>query len=190
MGAPVKQMFERMLEITSGYVPLYTLEKRLKLDADLLAQESEVPAGRCVHIQADGTWGLGATGRQMPHWLWQGSQDPDVYNNGVSPVSDVTHWLGISPTGVMRGIPATAGIEIQTTEYDTAQNYAANDVLKSDTDGKLTNQSVVVGTNLVVGICSWGENADVDTDITGPENKNAHGVTVLTLYPLCQLPNG
>lgn len=183
MGAPVAQMFEQMLDIVSGWVNGYSLEKSLLLDDDLLTGNTDVPAGRCAYIGNEGKFKLGPTGKAMPHFLWQGKEDPDVYNNGVSPVTATRHWIGISPTGKMRGLVATGGYEMQTTEYDKTKTYTPNQVLKSDANGKLTNDSVTLYTNLVVGVTSWMENQDNQASpATGPAGENAHGVNVLTFY--------
>jgi hypothetical protein len=103
-------------------------------------------------------------------------------------VSGVRHFIGVSPSGNMRGIPATAGVELQTTEY-VAGTYTPNQLLKSDSSGKMTNGSVTLNTNLVVGVTSWMENQDNQTGLTGttatgPAGRNAHGVNVLTFYPV------
>lgn len=184
MGAAVSQMFEQALDVLRGFVPQFSLEKVRPLDATLLSDATEVPAGRVAHIAADGEWELGATGHQVPHFLWQGKNDADVQNPGTSPTTDVTYWVGIGPNGRMRGLPATGAFELQTTEFDDAQTYLPNEMLKSDGSGKLTNQTVVAGTHCLCGMATWHENAEFgpSRDGTSPKGTNAHGVTVLTFY--------
>jgi hypothetical protein len=102
----------------------------------------------------------------------------------------VTHWVGISPSGEMNGLVATGGYELQTTEFDTEQQYAINDPLTSDGDGVLTNVGATVYTNWICGICSSHVNGDnqsvglgaVDAPV-GPVGTNANGVLTLTFWP-------
>lgn len=180
MGAPVAQPFEQMLEITSGWVNNYSLEKTLKLDSTLLEGDTDVPPGRCAYIGPNGTWLLGPTGVKMPHFLWHGKNEPDVYNNGASPVTGTRHWIGVSPEGHMRGLPVVGGYEFQTTEFDDEASYPPNTLLMSDTDGKV---KPVTGTDVLgVGITSWHENEETGYTKTSARGTNAHGVDVVTFY--------
>ncbi len=69
----------------------------------------------------------------------------------------------ISPTGVLSGLVATGGYEIDSTEYDTTKTYAPGDLLTavaSDsvlaTGGVLTNASAVQFVNPICGVVSSG----------------------------------
>lgn len=184
MGAAVSQMFEQSLDVVRGFVPQFSLEKVRPLDAALLANATEVPAGRVAHIADDGEWELGATGKKLPHFLWQGKNDADVQNPGISPTTDVRYWVGIGPDGRIRGLPATGAFELQTTEFDSTRTYKPNDMLKADTAGKLTNDTVTTGSHCIAGIASWHENSEFGPSRDGdsPKGVNAHGVDVLTFY--------
>jgi hypothetical protein len=125
----------------------------------------------------------------MPIFLWNGSDHPDVYNDGTSPTTSTVHWIGVSPTGVMSGLVATGGYELQTTEYNTALTYLVNQPLTASATGVLTNAAVTVYTTWICGICSsfsQGDNqqaGDVQTASPGsPVGRNAHGVDVLTFW--------
>jgi hypothetical protein len=183
MTGRIGQMFDNGLEPIRGWLDQVSLIKTRPLAAALLNSATSVPAGRVAHLNDDGAWELGASGWQMPCFLWQGKDDPDVFNDGVSPNTGEQNWLSIIPTGDMTGLVANGTYELQTTEFDDTQTYLPNQPLKPDSDGKLTNQSITTG-SLVCGITSWFENADVDeaANVDGPVHQNAHGITVLTFW--------
>lgn len=186
MSGAVSQMFEQALDVTKGWFHLHALDKSAKLDNDLLTGSTAVPAGRVAHLNSVGEFELGASGNEVPIFLWNGKDHPDVYNNGVSPTTGVQHWIGISPTGVMSGLVAMGAYELQTTEFDSDQTYAPNDPLTCDANGVLTNQSAVPYTDLIVGFCSAHVNEDNQqaTPANGnPVGYNSHGVQVLTFWP-------
>lgn len=184
MSAAVAQMFERALDVPKGWFHLAALDKSAKLAASLLNSATEVPAGRVAHLNADGEFELGATGNQVPIFLWNGKDHPDVWNPGTSPVTNVQHWIGISPTGVMSGLVAMGAYELQTTEFDDAQVYAPNDPLTCDANGIITNQAAAPYTNLIVGFASFHVSGDnQQAAATSPVGINAHGVQTLTFWP-------
>jgi len=188
MPGQVAQMFEQALDPLKGWFHLSALDKSAKLSAVLLAAATTVPAGRVAVLDDNGEFTLDRTAitnaaTAMPIFLWNGKDHPDVYNDGTSPTTDVVHWYAISPTGVMSGLVATGGYELQSTEYDTAQTYTPNQLLTADTDGVLSNQSAVQFTNWICGVCSWHVQADNQAAApTGPEGTNAHGVGTLSFW--------
>lgn len=202
MSGQVAQMFEQALDALKGWFHLTALDKSAPLDADLLASATVTPAGRCAGINNAGDFVIdvclanAATFTKywsaMPIFLWNGSDHPDVYNDGTSPVTGTVHWYGISPTGIMSGLVATGGYELQTTEFDDTQTYVANDLLSAmnQTDGdaagdygKLTNQNAAPGTDRIVGVASWHVQSDNQADAaTSPVGTNAHGVTTLSFW--------
>jgi len=183
MPGQVPQMFEQALDTLKGWFHLSALDKSAKLAASLLDSATEVPAGRVAHINVDGEFELGGDGTQMPIFLWNGKDHPDVYNNGTSPVTDVDHWWAVAPTGVMSGLVATGGYELQTTEFDDQQVYAPNDPLTGDADGILTNVGALQYTDWICGIASWHVQGDNQSAAaTSPVGENAHGVTVLSFW--------
>lgn len=161
-----------------GYIHnlLYTAKKSDNVTFELYE-------GRCVHLNADGEFETGATGNQMPMFICSGSEsDPDTeqtYSN------DDYQAL---PVGNLTAIVATAGVELSTTEFDTARTYAPNDPLRAPTansteatGGVLTNQGVVKlptgGSTLICGIVSSG---------VGP-HPNARNEEVLSFWPIFQM---
>ena len=191
MPGQVAQMFERALEPLKGWFHLAALDKSAKLSAALLASATVVPAGRVAVINDAGEFvlarsGITNAGTAMPIFLWNGSDHPDVYNDGTSSVTGTVHWIGISPTGVMSGLVATGGYELQTTEFEDL-TYVPNDLLTADDDGILQN-GVTPYTDWVCGVASWHVQGMADgTDpagvaATSPVGINAHGVSVLSFW--------
>ena len=199
MPSAVAQMFEQALDVVKGWPgDLHALDHTAKLADALLTGVTAVPAGRVVVIDDNGEFvinrsvagGVTHFRTAMPMYLWQGKNDPDVYNDGVSPVTSTQHWIGISPTGKMSGVVATGGFEIQTTEFDAEQTYLPNQLLTASAAGVISNQSAVQFTNWICGVCSSHVNADnqsvglgVYSDPAGgPVGNNAHGVETLTFW--------
>ena len=187
MAGQVSQMFEQGLDAVKGWFHLAALDKSAKLNSTLLTGSTAVPAGRVAHLNASGEFVLGCENLEMPIFLWNGKDHPDVYNSGVSPTTSTTHWTAISPTGVMSGLVATGGYELQTTEFET-DTYAINDALTADnavstTDGKLAKRTS--GTQ-VCGICSVhvGGEQGVSQGTANPVGTNAHGVSTITFWPV------
>ncbi len=214
MRGPYSQMFEHALNPLSGFDPLYVLHKYAVLSADVLNAVTAVPAGRVAYLDNAGEFqladvsdaGVGMPNTAMPMYLWQGSHDPDVRNDGVSPSTGTMHWYGVNPNGVMAGIVATGGYELQSTEFDADQDYLPNELLTADEDadgiaGRLTNQRDGGGAvrpyqDWCCGVASWHVQADYQTvpDVTAgvpdpiagggssPIGLNAHHVSVLSFW--------
>ena len=165
MATP-RQMFDHTLDAIKGWFHMAALDFTAKLSSNVTV--TTVYAGRCVHLNSDGEFELGATGSQMPIFLLQNSDDNDVGNSGG------TRWYPVGPTGAITGLVAKGSYELETTEFDSGNTYAPNDLLRcksssnSSTDGGLlTNASVVTlenstslgaGTNptAIVGVVSRG----------------------------------
>jgi len=189
MPGPVSQMFEQALDAVKGWPgALHALDKAAKLDNTLLTGLTAVPAGRVAHLNAAGEFELGGDDTEMPIFLWEGKDHADVYNDGDSPTTGTTHWVPISPTGVMHGLVATGGFELQTTEFDDELTYAVNELLGADANGILENGKTQY-TDWVCGVCSTHVNADNQSEglgvvdpAVGPRGTNAHGVETLTFW--------
>lgn len=223
MRGPIAQMYEHALNPVSGFDPLYAIYKYAPLSDDVLNAVDAVPAGRVAYLDVAGEFQLADGGNivaqggtqpnsAMPLYLWQGSHDPDVLNDGTSPATGRIHWFGVNPHGVMAGLVATGGYELQTTEFDADQDYLPNELLTCDEDadgvaGRLTNVSqdpaggaVIPVLDWVCGVCSWHVQSDYQTvpDATAgvpnpvagggssPVGLNAHQVPVLTFWTYYQ----
>jgi len=159
MAVP-SQMFDHTLDAIKGWFHMAALDYTSKLSSNVTV---DVYAGRCVHLNSDGEFELGATGSQMPIFLLQNGSDNDVSNAGG------TRWYPIGPTGAITGLVGAGSYELETTEFDSGNTYAPNQYLRcksssnSSTDGGLlTNASTVAAeagsgnpTN-IVGVVSRG----------------------------------
>lgn len=199
----VSMMYEQALDVLKGWFHLAALDKSAKLASTLLAGATAVPAGRVAVLNDDGEFVLDRIGgtvtasrTAMPIFLWNGSNHPDVYNDGTSPTAidntgnSIVNWIGISPTGVMSGLVATGGYELQTTEFDSTQTYHANTPLTATRgnnsaalDGILTSATATPYTNWICGICSFHVQGDNQSAAaTGPDGYNAHGMLTLSFW--------
>jgi len=174
MAAP-SLMFEHGLDIAKGWFDPSALDFAAPLSENVTF---EVPRGRVVHVNNSGEFEMGADLGQMAIFLLNGSEDADVSNPGTTPSGNFMHQA-ISPKGIMSGAVATGGYEIESTEFDDAQTYAANETLAAlasntvlATGGVLSNQNAVAYTDAVVGVVSRGRFV------------NSHGIPVLAFWPV------
>lgn len=174
-------MFEHGLDIAKGWFEPAALDFAAKLSANVTIDP--VPRGRVAHVNTAGEFEMGVGETDMAIFLLQASDDFDVDNPGTTPAGNFMHQ-SIGPTGVMSGLVANGAYEIESTEFDTAQTYLANELLTAAADnadaavgGVLTNQgtgsdsSVEQFVDPVCGVVSRGS------------FTNAHGVTVLAFWP-------
>ncbi len=176
------QMFERALDIVRGPHNTNSLMKVRPGHPDMLAGIDPADAGCGVHIDDDGFWELGASGNQIPFFLWQNSDSLDVFISGVSPVTNQTHFLSVFPTGKMTAFFAGGGFEFQTTAFVKTRTYLPNDPLTLTAGGLVTNQNALPYLVLICGYATWHENQKQHVETTGPVGLNAHEQTTLTFY--------
>ena len=198
---PVAQMYEQALDPPKGWFRMSALDKSRPICRDEMEDLglNTLPAGRCVVLNAAGNFIPGGQLAQMPMFLWCGSHDADVFNDGVTPhASGVTHWIAISPAGMANALVATGKYELQTTEFDDDFEYTPNmPVGAHPWDGVICSWTVPGGADgrlpyrdWICGICSWHVNSDNQQAApTGPVGTNAHGVETLTFWTYF-LPEG
>jgi hypothetical protein len=208
-------MFEHLLDPVKGWFHLAALDKTAKMDSSYSPggdnELIDVNAGCVCHLEEDSVTGapafvLGGDDTEMPIFLLQNGTDADVSNSGVSPTTDVTHWISISPAGNLTGLVATGKYELQTTEFIQSEAalaiYAINEPLSATVAGQLfpnipITSPVVQYEDWICGICSSHVNGDnqsvglgaVDAP-DGPVGTNAHGVLTLTFWPYFLPSNG
>lgn len=129
MAAP-RHMTDHTLDtIKNSITNPYHLDFSAKLSSGVTV--SPVYAGRVVHLDSNGEFVLGladvARAGHMPIFLWQSSDDFDVLNDGEP--GSAQGWSATSPTGVLTGLVATGGYELETTEFDTSDSYSPGDCL-------------------------------------------------------------
>lgn len=179
MPAP-SLMFEHGLDIAKGWFEPAALDFAAPLSANVTFV---VPRGRVVHVNNQGEFEMGVGETDMGIFLLNGSEDYDVSNPGTTPKGNFMHQA-IAPKGVMSGLVAKGGYEIESTEFDDQQTYLANQLLTAPADnadedvgGVLTNQGSGGGGDVqqfvdpVCGVVSRGRFV------------NAHGVSVLAFWP-------
>jgi len=164
------QMFDNMLNPAKGWPHPAALDFRAKAATAVV-----IKPGMCCSLDASGNLILGVVRHRMGLFAFQGTEDLDVNNEGND------QWRPISPTGQIMCLVAKGPYELETTEFDTVQTYARNDPVRAHTDGKLTNQTVVLfsqtdnpntASTAVVGIVSRGK------------FTNAYGKSVLAIWPV------
>jgi hypothetical protein len=168
-------MFDHTLDALKGW-PSPTavdIDGTLSSNVNLGSVGATVFSGCCVHVASTTTGGggtgttnnvpiavfeMGANLNKMACFLWVGNDGYDVTNPGV-PAGTILGgtpsippaWIPIRPTGKLMALVAIGGYELETTEFDTAQTYTPNQLLRavtSNTDangGKLTNQDASGG---------------------------------------------
>lgn len=148
------QSFDHRLNPTSGY----WAEHALLYTADKAASESStIYSGMCAHVHTDGDLKLGVSNYQMGLFVLRGENNLETKNDGG------TLWYSVRPkvnTTTLTTLVATGGYEMETSEFDTAQTYVINQLLRGHTDGKLTNKTLANGiiapysTSAVCGVVS------------------------------------
>lgn len=208
------QMFSYVMDALKGWPSPYAvdIDGTLSSNVNINSTGNPVYAGMCVHVASVSSPGggtgttngvpipvfeMGANLKKMPIFLWCGSNDWDVSNPGVpagtvlgGTTSVLPGWVPVRPTGKLMGLVAVGGYELETTQFDTAQTYSPNQLLRavtSNTDanaGKLTNQDASGGqafatsdvlttyTDSAVGVVSRGK------------YTNKHGISALAFWPV------
>ena len=180
-----RQMTAHTLEAPKGWPSPHAVDYQAVFDATQLSTISGNVAfsGRCVHVAADGEFEFGVTALQMPLFLWQNSDDPDVENPGGDPATVAGAWVAVAPTGKINALVAAGAYELASTEFDATQTYVPNELLFAATGttlataGVLTNVAIGDGWPNVpaVGVVSRGR--------TSASAANSHGVAELHFWP-------
>jgi hypothetical protein len=147
MPGRVDMMYVHALDPLKGWFQLSALDKSAPFDSSILGNGITVYPGRCVFCNDAGAFTAdrysnasslpGGTitfkNTAMPMFLWAGTGDADVYNDGVALSQtaagvSVTNWIPMMPSGVSMALVATGGYELQTTEFyaSASTNYTVN----------------------------------------------------------------
>ncbi len=156
-----RSMMQSLLNPLKGWPDTATLDIAAPIAAAALASLNPIPAGRVMHLNADGEMALGCQTASnkvhMPLFTFHWSDDPDVSNEGGitgSADDDPDGWL-TAKRGNMMGIVATAGVELQSTEY-ADDDYEPGDPLQATTANKGVISKGTLGTDMVIGTVSRG----------------------------------
>lgn len=191
----MRQMTDHVLEIIKGALPM--LGPCIDFQATFNATQVStitggfIPRGRCVSLNSSGEWvlGVGASNAALsvPFFLLSNSDDYDVKNDGGTLSTDYNAWSPATPTGKGQAVCGLHAGELETTEFNSALNYAINNALTAplqssgtasdllNTAGVLTNASIKPYQNTVVGFVS-------KTFTAASPTKNAHGKKVLRFW--------
>jgi len=166
MQQRVDMMYVHALDPLKGWFNLCALDKSAPIDSTYLANGVVIPPGRCVFLNDAGNFtadrksttsypGGAITNYKtaMPMFLWAGTSDADVYNDGTALTQTTlgtatTNWIAVQPSGVSMALVATGGYELQTTEYDSTVGvpaYLPNTPLYAITNAH-ANRGTTLGT--------------------------------------------
>lgn len=173
-------MFEHGLDIAKGWFEPAALDFAAKMSANVTF---EVPAGRCMHVNASGEFETGVADEDMGIFLHQGSEAFDVANPGTTPAGNFMHQA-IAPTGVMSGVVANGAYEIESTEFDDTQTYLPNELLTA----AVANDTLATGGVLTnAGNGAAGDVEQYVDPVCGIVSRgrflNSHGIAALAFWP-------
>jgi hypothetical protein len=148
-------MTAETLNALKGWPQMAAVDFHTEFDASVTTL---VLPGSVVHLSAAGTYLLGVgTLPVMPMFMFNGSQDADVVNNGGNPATQKGVWIGTSPTGQAMALVAVGAYELVSTAF-VAGTFNPNDPLTSDLTG--VNAGLlhvgVLYTDMIVGFVSRG----------------------------------
>jgi len=181
-----RQMTAHTLEAPKGWPSPHAVDYQAIFDAtELAAISGNVAfAGRCVHIAADGEFQFGVTLLQMPLFIFQNSDDPDVENPGGDPATVSGAWIAVAPTGKINAFVAAGAYELASTEFDATLTYVPNQLLYAATGTTLATAGVL--TNAGIGGAFWPALAAVGVVSRGRTSAsaaNSHGVAEVHFWP-------
>lgn len=165
MAAP-RQSTAHQLDAIKGWPSPHAVDFHAKLSANVTIDP--VYAGRCAHLNSAGEYEMGVSSAagniDMPIFLFQNSDDPDVANDGGDAATEAGVWVPTAPTGKIMGLVAAGAYELFSTEFEpeaTAGTYAPNDPITATADnttaltgGRLTKLNVAAYNDHVVGVVS------------------------------------
>lgn len=154
MGAP-RQMTANTLNALKGWPQPAAVDFHTEF-ADTITDV--VLPGTVVHLNPDGMYELGVGNlKVMPLFMFNGSDDPDVMNDGGDPATEKGVWVPINPTGQAMSLVGIGAYELVSTAF-VQGTYLPNDPLTSDLAGANAGK-LRVGVwwaNTTVGVVSRG----------------------------------
>ncbi len=175
MAAP-RQMTANTLNALKGWPQPSAVDYHTEFAESVV---TTVLPGSVVHLDSDGKYALGVGNLAvMPLFMFNGSDDPDVVNEGGDPATEKGVWIGINPTGQAMALVANGAYELVSTSF-VSGTYEPNDPLTSATSGGNAGKLSVgtLWTNCTCGIVSRGV---VD---------NGYGHDAVAFWPVFLPPN-
>lgn len=165
------------------YVPLTARGKKASsITGDILG-------GRVCHLNNSGEFELGATGTQVPIFIFHPSN-----SDAVAQVYDTEDGaVGSPPEGTLFGLIGIGPYELQSTEFQSGVTFNYNDLLTSPTvgqDANLSGGATEDEAGMLYKTRSWneGDGAAVTTAdnvcavVSQPVSTNGHGRQVLSFW--------
>lgn len=174
VGSEPRQMTEYTLNALKGWPQPAAVDFHTEFASTVFAIVDEVMPGACVHINNSGQYELGVGSlRVMPMFMFNGSHDPDVRNEGGDPSTKKGVFIGINPTGQAMSLVAVGAYELVSTEYVTGETYTPNTHLTSAVSGADAGK-LVPGTPYDDTICGVVSRGIVD---------NGYGFEAVAFWP-------
>lgn len=177
MAAP-RQMTANTLNALKGWPQPAAVDFHTEFDGTL--NDTLVLPGSVVHLNDEGKYELGVgTLAVMPLFMFNGSDDPDVKNEGGDPATEKGVWVAINPTGQAMSLVGIGAYELVSTAYVTGDTYNPNDPLTAALTGADAGKLSVgtLYTDMIVGFVSRGV---VD---------NGYGYDAVAFWPHPVFPN-
>lgn len=175
MASP-RQMTANTLNALKGWPQPAAVDFHTEFAASVT---DEVLPGSVVHLDDDGRYVLGVgTLSVMPLFMFNGSEDPDVKNDGGDAATEKGVWIATSPTGQAMSLVGIGAYELVSTAFVDG-TYNPNDPLTSALAGNDAGKLDVgtLYTDMIVGIVSRGI---VD---------NGYGYDAVAFWPFPVFPN-
>jgi hypothetical protein len=174
MSAPV-QMTQNTLNALKGWPQPAAVDYHTQFDPSIV---TNVLPGTVVHLNSEGLYALGVgTLPVMPLFMFNGSNDPDVLNDGGNAATEKGVWVAINPTGQAMALVAVGAYELVSTAF-VPGTYNPNDALTAALSGADAGLLAVgtMHTDMIVGLVSRGV---VD---------NGYGFDALAFWPFPVFP--
>lgn len=172
MSAP-ELPFEHAIDIPKGWFHMAALDYTAKVASTVT---TPFPAGRVIHLNAQGEFVLGVHNTGMPMIAMTASNALEVTSEKYTADGNFVQQTAI-PAGVVTGLVCKGGYEVQSTEFNKQRTYTPGDLLTATATGVLTNAGTGSSGNVkqfvdpVCGVVAAGV------------LTNHHGVQVLDFWP-------
>jgi hypothetical protein len=155
--ASTRQMTANTLNALKGWPQPAAVDFHSEFSPDL--DTTVVLPGTVVHLDpSDGRYQLGVgVQKVMPLFMFNGSEDPDVKNDGGDPSTEKGVWVGMTPTGQAMALVGIGAYELVSTAF-VSGTFNPNDPLTA-ADSGVNAGLLTVGTmhtDMIVGIVSRG----------------------------------
>lgn len=157
MAAP-RQMTQYTLNALKGWPQPAAVDFNTTFDPTVIANDTVILPGTVVHLSDAGQYLLGVGSYAvMPMFMFNGSNDPDVQNDGGDASTTRGVFVPISPTGQAMALVAVGAYELTSTAFVSA-SYKPNDKLTSPASGgnKGLLTAGTLWTHTICGIVSRG----------------------------------